>query len=323
MADDAPDPYTFVLKLLPGPRPPNHYVLLDLELFCSHHERINQACRKQFRLVKPYQDHPDHNIRRAIQTIMNAIASARVVLTDPRRKEEYDLDLAQTLDINRDAHLAAHVAAPLPEFEIVVTAGPTLVAQSFELVEGTALTIGSDARCSIPLNLGRTSPRHGKIEFDQGRWNVARTDPDRAVSVNDTVCEEHILDDGDRIDLGDYRLLFRRIRHRDTGGTQRQDAPPLSLIMLKGPSIVTPSLSVIAPERIVIGHDETVLWQIPDRTVSHRHCAVQSVGDRWELEDLDSTNGTRVNGVEVLRHVLSDRDVISIGRFEVLASLRI
>ena len=48
MTEDLFDPYTLYLGLPPGPRPPNHYDLLQLESFCSHHERIHQAARKQF-----------------------------------------------------------------------------------------------------------------------------------------------------------------------------------------------------------------------------------------------------------------------------------
>jgi pSer/pThr/pTyr-binding forkhead associated (FHA) protein len=36
-------------------------------------------------------------------------------------------------------------------------------------------------------------------------------------------------------------------------------------------------------------------------------------GDGWAIEDLDSTNGTLLNGVPVTRAVLADGDVIEIG----------
>ena len=184
MITDSSDPYTDYLGLPPGPRPPHYYELLGLELFCSHHERINQAARKQFRIIKPYHDHYDRDTREAIQDIMNAIATARVVLTDPKKKEHYDAALAKKLDVDRDAYLTAQVAAPLPEFEITVTAGPSLVGHRFELIEGARFAVGCDTRCLLPLNPGRAAERHCIIHHFQGEWLIKPTDPKNLIRVN-------------------------------------------------------------------------------------------------------------------------------------------
>jgi len=47
--------------------------------------------------------------------------------------------------------------------------------------------------------------------------------------------------------------------------------------------------------------------------VSRRHAVVRIEGDVVLLEDLDSSNGTWVNGARVRRRVLSDRDLIEFG----------
>ncbi len=55
-----------------------------------------------------------------------------------------------------------------------------------------------------------------------------------------------------------------------------------------------------------------------DDAVSRRHARVRRVGGRFELEDLDSTNGTRVNGVWLDPFCpieLSPGDVVMIGDF--------
>lgn len=51
----------------------------------------------------------------------------------------------------------------------------------------------------------------------------------------------------------------------------------------------------------------------PDAEVSSRHARLQCRGSRWTLEDLDSTNGTRVNGVEIGRAVLDHGDQLAFG----------
>ena len=71
-----------------------------------------------------------------------------------------------------------------------------------------------------------------------------------------------------------------------------------------------------------MGHCETALWQLPGPLVSRHHCRVQPAGDHWEIQDLRSTNGTMINGQRVEHSALEDRDQLTIGRFEILVSLR-
>ncbi|NOT02002.1 MAG: FHA domain-containing protein [Phycisphaerales bacterium] len=352
------DPYVELLHLPPGRRPPNHYELLGLELFCSSPERIQQAVRKQFRLVKPYQDHPVRVTREGIQDIMNAIATARVVLTDPDRKESYDRVLAVELNIDRDAHLAGRLAAPLPEFALRVVAGPSLVDERIELLEGTTYEIGASTRCALTVDPGRAAELHARVHHVDGVWCVERLAEEHGLWFNGTECTAADLNVGDIVDFGGYRFAYEAIERTSTmpnapsrkkrrvhpprspapsgqasGGpsprgpagrvhASRGQAPPLSLMIRSGPSIPSHTMNVLPPQRIVIGSGEAALWQLPDRRVSRLHAAVQSVGDRWEVEDLGGVNPTQVNGAEILRHILNDRDVLTIGPFEILASLR-
>jgi pSer/pThr/pTyr-binding forkhead associated (FHA) protein len=48
---------------------------------------------------------------------------------------------------------------------------------------------------------------------------------------------------------------------------------------------------------LVIGRHSSSNFVIDDPTVSRRHAAIHREGQAWILEDLGSTNGTRVNGV--------------------------
>jgi transcriptional regulator with GAF, ATPase, and Fis domain len=52
---------------------------------------------------------------------------------------------------------------------------------------------------------------------------------------------------------------------------------------------------------------------IPDQAVSRRHCSLEVEGDRVTLQDLNSRNGTRVNGIPVIKRVLEDGDLVEIG----------
>src|SRR5512135_1422659 len=55
---------------------------------------------------------------------------------------------------------------------------------------------------------------------------------------------------------------------------------------------------------------------LPFPAVSAEHAAVVTVGVDSFLEDLDSTNGTLVNGERITKHFLRDGDRIDVGRLE-------
>ena len=313
------DPYAVYLDLPPGNRPPNLYELLGLELFCSLPERIRLASRKQFRRIKPFEDHPDRQTRETIQDIMTRIATARVVLTDPTQKEDYDRALAEELGIDRDEFLRDRVAAPVPECQLRVTAGPDLVGERVELIEGQTLTIGRDPQCVLTLPSVRLGKLHCQLDHRDGDWLLTQIDQKLPTLINDHRCREFVLADGDAIDMGGYRFRFIRLPERDV---REPLPPPISLIIRKGPSVPAPVLNCLPTESILIGHCETALWQLADPMVSRHHCRISPSGEHWEVEDLHSTNGTLINGQRVHRSVLEDRDSITFGRFEVLVSLR-
>jgi hypothetical protein len=63
----------------------------------------------------------------------------------------------------------------------------------------------------------------------------------------------------------------------------------------------------------VIGRDATNAAFVDDRQVSRHHARILVVdGDFW-IEDLNSTNGTRVNGATVTKQKLANNDLINVG----------
>ncbi|MEM8924324.1 MAG: DUF3662 and FHA domain-containing protein [Actinomycetota bacterium] len=52
---------------------------------------------------------------------------------------------------------------------------------------------------------------------------------------------------------------------------------------------------------------------INDQNVSRRHAELHTVGDTYELVDLGSTNGSKVNGQRVARQPLNDGDQVTFG----------
>jgi hypothetical protein len=65
---------------------------------------------------------------------------------------------------------------------------------------------------------------------------------------------------------------------------------------------------------VTIGREEDNTIQLNDERVSRFHVKIQEDGGRIILTDLDSTNGTRINGHPVQMRVLQHGDQLSIGR---------
>ena len=69
-------------------------------------------------------------------------------------------------------------------------------------------------------------------------------------------------------------------------------------------------------ERIVLGRKAENDIQVDNLAVSGQHAAIITILNDSFLEDLESTNGTFVNGKLVKKHALKNGDVIQIGKHE-------
>jgi hypothetical protein len=75
----------------------------------------------------------------------------------------------------------------------------------------------------------------------------------------------------------------------------------------------------IAGERFTIGRDASCDLAIADMSVSRQHAQLERSPDGWLLSDLESTNGTRVNGWRVRGQVpVKVGDLVSFGNLEVI-----
>ena len=69
----------------------------------------------------------------------------------------------------------------------------------------------------------------------------------------------------------------------------------------------------LGEEALSVGRDSTNAVRLADSLLSRRHCRVERDGNRLLLIDLESLNGTFVNGRPVREHALADGDRVTIG----------
>src|SRR5271169_5072845 len=88
------------------------------------------------------------------------------------------------------------------------------------------------------------------------------------------------------------------------------------IVAISGP--LKGKLFRLADGRVSIGREPSNRAAIPDVTVSRQHCIVEVTDGHTEVADLDSHNGTFVNGIPVSRRLLEHGDIVRVGQSELV-----
>jgi Nif-specific regulatory protein len=83
------------------------------------------------------------------------------------------------------------------------------------------------------------------------------------------------------------------------------------LVAVSGP--LTGEVLPLSEGGVTIGRGTSNDICLADKALSRTHCTIGSVGGVWRIHDAQSSNGTFVNGTQVIDHALRDRDSIELG----------
>lgn len=212
-------------------------------------------------------------------------------------------------------------------------------------------TIGRQEGNTIRLTERNVSREHGRIK--RRRANGAAPVAGNGVKDNFVledrssynglfvnglrVAHTQELQHGDLIQIGDYRIVLQDdaasaietaaipVTTTDPGQDVKATIPmaaafrgqdlterPSRFVMLVGP---TPGVEYpLERERMTIGRAEDSTISVNHNSVSRLHCEVHALGDgRYEIVDKGSSNGVRVNAVELKRSIIEAGDVIELG----------
>jgi hypothetical protein len=98
-------------------------------------------------------------------------------------------------------------------------------------------------------------------------------------------------------------------------------APGLLIVVASGAA--TGREFRLAPGELIIGREPGSAVHVPDLDVSHNHALLRVRGQRVTIEDLKSTNGTKVNGVAIERQTpLAAGDQIEVASVRLLLEIR-
>lgn len=162
--------------------------------------------------------------------------------------------------------------------------------------------------------------RRGQEGVECSELRYAEEDENRRPKKQNVDALEHVsLADeipGDTTVLGSEDDCTTLLTQHNLDGRESAQAQRLSVRLIEDGGIVATEFPV-TPEGVVLGRDRRQADQvIEDISVSRRHIRIYEDAEKIYVEDLDSTNGTVINGIRLpagRSWQLADRDVLCIG----------
>jgi len=116
-----------------------------------------------------------------------------------------------------------------------------------------------------------------------------------------------------------FFVLWREVQ-RQAHSLANRRVPGISLTVRSGRT--TPVIRHFSQPEITLGRDPNCDVLVGDETVSTRHAQLRYHHGQWWLDDLSSTNGTRLNKLPVtMPTVLTSGDEIQCGKTELIVNL--
>jgi hypothetical protein len=182
-------------------------------------------------------------------------------------------------------------------------------------------------RITREMDLGRTVGVRGVVAPNHFLITIDPSDHERFTSYEEALvreladaAREHARDEGYRfigpvtVELATAKMgpgsfqVAAELREGPGGG------PYAAMVMGDGTRVE------LGEDPVTIGRLDDCEIQLADKNVSRRHAEIRSEGGGFVVVDLDSTNGTKVNGNKVKRRELADGDQVTVGattlRFE-------
>lgn len=177
------------------------------------------------------------------------------------------------------------------------------------------------------MDAGRTLGVHGKVVPNDYTVSIATKDYDRFESFDDVLARELADQAREHAREEDYRFVGPvevRLQEDPELGTGRCR---IDARILEGELGLVGSLVLADGRRVPLGEEPVTIGRLPSSTipvddarVSRHHAEVSAAPEGFVIRDQGSMNGTKVNGVAVAEHLLSDGDEVAVGsttmRFE-------
>lgn len=184
-----------------------------------------------------------------------------------------------------------------------------------------------------------------ELRFVEGWWYIRRVELGRSLAVNGNDCDAAQLKPNDVLTVGGkfYRITYQppgpvapasplvdasalpsstTFRAESSAVEIDSTSAPLKPEYQK-PAVASAALGMLIPcgggpsvtlrkPKIIIGRSPSCDLVIPQRNISSKHCALDLNNGYWQMSDLESTNGTTVDGMTYLRKWVLPGSVIGL-----------
>lgn len=186
------------------------------------------------------------------------------------------------------------------------------------------MIVGRSANADIHLADAFVSRRHAKIYRKDGRYFIEDLGSHIGTTHDGKKISTYEMRDGDEFHIGSVKLVFRSKKEKgkapdsdvwtDGAATMAfEKGQILSLVVEEGGEII--AHFGLSESPIVIGRIRDSDIRLESPMVSRRHARIFKQDDKAVVEDLDSNNGTFINGKRVKSAMVEVGGEIRIGPF--------
>jgi ABC transport system ATP-binding/permease protein len=180
--------------------------------------------------------------------------------------------------------------------------------------------VGRDPACAIKLVSDRVSREHARVVVQGPSVAIEDLGSRNGIYFDGKRTPRHAIDDGNYLFVDPFVLEFQVKRVEPVVWSPRPH-----VTMHRGPVIARIiRLTDASPggrdgtidldrDVVTIGRDPDSRVRLDDHAASRNHAEIHRLGDVWVIRDLQSANGTYVNGEPIRESSLKDGDEVRIG----------
>lgn len=198
-------------------------------------------------------------------------------------------------------------------------------------------TVGRSSKNDLTLPDEEISRQHFAITSEGGIFYLTDLNSSVGTKLNSQIVKNSPLADGNEISIADWKIVFKKFTEEDAAHDDeiktcitRIESDGATKVLQLDPIRETVKKTVVdlaileegQPSRkfrikhlpLVIGGQPECDLVLKDEYISSRHCRLEKRGENYTLVDLDSTNGTFINGSRIRESVLTEKMEVKLGK---------
>ena len=178
-------------------------------------------------------------------------------------------------------------------------------------------TIGRVADNAVQLAVKEASRKHCSLFKDGNAWFVEDLGSSNGTKVNGRKVSRFELQDGDVITVGLVEMRFLDVDEEpqieESGWGEDDLSLEQEVFLILGGARREGEILKLPEGTITVGRSLKNTLQIKDKSISSEHARLERTGTRVRLVDLDSSNGTFLNGERIRESELESGDEVRFG----------